>query len=586
MNSLAKLAAVTETTRKVWALTTPFFASEQKWKARVMLAAIVLLNLAAVYMLVLLNDWNRLFYDALEKRDQPVFWAQLLRFTYLAFGYIIIAVYKFYITQLLELRWREWMTRHYLRRWLAGQAFYRMELARFADGGTTPDNPDQRIQEDLNLFTAYTITLSMGLLNAVVTLASFVGILWGLSGAFSFSLGGRSFEIAGFMVWAAIAYCLVGSVVTHYIGRPQIRLNFQQQRFEADFRHHMVRVREYSEAIALDRGEQVERQHLDRRFLTVLANYLRLIKAQKNLVWFTTFFGQAAIVFPFLVSAPRFFSGAIQLGELMQISSAFSQVQDSLAWFVDNYSSLAAWRATTDRLTSFEESFAAQSRAQRPEVETGSPALSAQDLTLALPNGEVLLAGLSLQVAPGDSVLVKGPSGSGKSTLFRAFAGIWPFAKGKVEIPADTMCIPQNPYFPDGSLRDALAYPEPAGRYTDEALRHALEQALLPQLAARLDEQDAWSQKLSGGERQRLALARVFLKQPAWVLADEATSALDEQAEHSLYRKLVELVRRKGGAIVSIAHRPSLEAFHQRRWELRERADGDAVAYQLRERAA
>jgi vitamin B12/bleomycin/antimicrobial peptide transport system ATP-binding/permease protein len=284
MKSLAKLAAVNETTRKVWALTKPFFASEQKWKARAMLAGIVLLNLAAVYMLVLLNDWNRLFYDALEKRDQPVFWAQLLRFTYLAFGYIIIAVYKFYLTQLLELRWREWMTRHYLQRWLQGQAFYRMELARFSNGATTPDNPDQRIQEDLNLFTSYTITLSMGLLNAVVTLASFVGILWGLSGAFSFSLGGRSFEIAGFMVWAAIAYCLVGSVITHYIGRPQIGLNFQQQRFEADFRHHMVRVREYSEAIALDKGEQVERQHLDRRFIAVLANYLRLIRAQKNLI--------------------------------------------------------------------------------------------------------------------------------------------------------------------------------------------------------------------------------------------------------------------------------------------------------------
>jgi putative ATP-binding cassette transporter len=577
---------VNATTRKVWALTTPFFSSEQKWKARAMLAGIVLLNLAAVYMLVLLNDWNRLFYDALEKRDQPVFWVQLLRFTYLAFGYIVIAVYKFYLTQLLEMRWRAWMTSHYLRRWLAGEAFYRMELARFSNSGATPDNPDQRIQEDLNLFTTYSISLSMGLLNAVVTLASFVGILWGLSGGFAFSLAGRSYEIAGFMVWAAIAYCVVGSVITHYIGRPQIALNFRQQRFEADFRHHMVRVREYSEAIALDKGAQVERQHLDRRFMSVLANYLRLIRAQKNLIWFTTFFGQAAVVFPFLVSAPRFFSGAIQLGELMQISSAFSQVQESLAWFVDNYSLLAAWRATTDRLTSFEESFAAQAQAQRPEIAADSPTLAAQDLTLALPDGAVLLAGLSLHVAPGDAVLVKGPSGSGKSTLFRAFAGIWPFARGKVEIPADTMCIPQHPYFPDGSLRDALAYPEPAGRYTDEALRQALQEALLPQLAPRLDEQDAWSQKLSGGERQRLALARVFLKQPAWVLADEATSALDEEAENTLYGRLVALVRRKGGALVSIAHRPALDVFHRRRWELRKGADGGAAAYQLREVAA
>jgi putative ATP-binding cassette transporter len=578
-----KLAATKATTAKVWALTTPFFSSDQKWKARALLVAIVLLNLGAVYMLVQINEWNRVFYNALEKRDQPVFWAQLLRFTWLAFGYIVIAVYKFYLTQLLELRWRAWMTAHYLQRWLSGQAFYRMELARFSGNGAMPDNPDQRIQEDLNLFTTYSVSLSMGLLNALVTLASFVGILWTLSGGFSFAVGGSTYEIAGFMVWAALAYCVVGTIITHYIGRPQIDLNFKQQRYEADFRHHMVRVREYSEAIALDKGEQVERQHLDVRFGSVLANYLRLIKAQKNLTWFTNFFGQAAVVFPFIVAAPRFFAGAIQLGELMQIASAFSQVQDSLAWFVDNYSLLAAWRATTDRLTSFEESVAAQAQAQRPEVLEGAGGLSAQDLSLALPSGALLLSGLSTQVPPGDSVLVKGPSGSGKSTLFRAFAGIWPFARGKVEIPADTMCIPQNPYFPDGSLRNALAYPDPAGRYSDEELHRALDEALLPQLGSRLDDEDAWSQKLSGGERQRLALARVFLKQPAWVLADEATSALDAPAEKTLYERLTAMVRRKGGALVSIAHRPALDAFHRRRWELHRLPEGSAAAYVLRE---
>ncbi len=570
------------TTRKIWALATPFFSSEHKWQARGLLAAIVVLNLAAVYMLVLMNEWNRTFYDALQSRDQPVFWAQLLRFTYLAFGYIVIAVYKFYLTQLLELRWRAWMTSHYLERWLGQQTFYRMELARFSGGQGAPDNPDQRIQEDLQLFTSYTITLSMGLLNALVTLVSFVGILWSLSGGFVFHFEGNTYELHGFMVWAALVYCIGGSVLTHYIGRPQIPLNFMQQRFEADFRHHMVRVREYSEAIALDRGEQVERKHLDLRFTAVLANYLRLIRAQKNLVWFTSFFGQAAIIFPFLVAAPRYFAGAIQLGELMQISSAFGQVQDSLAWFVDNYSSLAAWRATSDRLTSFEESVAAQDRAQRPQVVRGAPGLATEDLTLALPDGSVLLAGLDLRVAPGESVIVTGPSGSGKSTLFRAFAGIWPFTRGKVDLPADTMCIPQNPYFPDGRLRDALAYPEPANRYTDDELREALASALLPQLAGRLDDEDAWTQKLSGGERQRLALARVFLKKPAWVLADEATSALDEQAERTLYERLSALVRRGGGSLVSIAHRPALDAFHRHRWELRPEPDGSAAAYRLR----
>jgi vitamin B12/bleomycin/antimicrobial peptide transport system ATP-binding/permease protein len=582
MNSPHKLAEMRATARRIWALTTPFFSSEQKWKARALLAAIVLLNLGAVYMLVLMNEWNRTFYDALQTKNQSVFWAQLLRFVYLAFAYIVIAVYKFYLTQLLDVRWRAWMTTHYLQRWLAGQTFYRMELARFSGGNGSPDNPDQRIQEDLSLFTNYSVSLSMGLLNALVTLASFIGILWSLSGGFLFHWNGSTYELHGFMVWAALLYCVVGSVLTHYIGRPQIPLNFMQQRYEADFRHHMVRVREYSEAIALDQGEQVERKHLDVRFGAVLANYLRLIRAQKNLIWFTSFFQQAAVVFPMLVAAPRFFAGAIQLGELMQISSAFGQVQDSLSWFVDNYSSLAAWRATSDRLTSFESSVAAQGREPRPEVARGAGELRTRGLTLALPDGSVLLSDLDLRLAPGDSVMVKGPSGSGKSTLFRAFAGIWPFARGTVALPADTMCIPQNPYFPDGPLRDTLAYPDSPANYSDEQLRHALDAALLPQLAARLDDEDAWSQKLSGGERQRLALARVFLKQPAWVFADEATSALDESAEQTIYARLLALVRRRGGSLVSIGHRPALAPFHHRTWEVQPDAGG-ATAYRLQQ---
>lgn len=590
-----KFAAFQDFCRKTWALTRPYFQSEEKWKARGLLLAIVLLNLAAVYMLVLLNDWNRVFYDAVQEKNQPVFWEQLGRFTYLAFAFIIIAVYRFYLTQLLEIRWRAWMTGHYLQRWLANKAFYQMELARYAPAGTqpaTPDNPDQRIQEDLNLFTTYSISLSMGLLNAVVTLLSFVGILWSLSGPFAFTLGGSSFNIPGFMVWMAVLYCTAGSIITHYIGRPQIRLNFLQQRYEADFRHHMVRVREYSESIALDKGEAVERVQLDGRFATVLGNYLTLIRKQKNLIWFTNFFGQAAVVFPFIVAAPRFFSGAIQLGQLMQIASAFGRVQDSLSWFVDNYSSLAAWRATTDRLTSFEDSFRALSQAQQAQAainsvasDTSARALDTQDLTVSLPGGAVLLSGVSLHAEAGDQVLIKGPSGSGKSTLFRSFAGIWPFSRGRTALPANTMFIPQRPYFPNGRLRDALAYPQPAGSYSDDALRQALDDALLPQLAARLDDEDAWSQKLSGGEQQRLAIARVLLKKPSWVFADEATSALDEAAEKTLYERLTAQVRQAGGALVSIAHRPAVAAFHNRQWTLEKLPEGAAALYQLRETA-
>ncbi len=568
---------------KVYRLAAPYFHSEEKWRARGLLAAIVLLNLGAVYMLVLLNEWNRVFYDALQNKDAEVFWRELGRFTYLAFGFIIIAVYRFYLTQLLEMRWRAWMTGHYLDRWLSNKAFYQLELSRFARGeDAPPDNPDQRIAEDMNLFTSYSVTLSMGLLNAVVTLVSFVGILWTLSGSFAFSFNGNEYTIPGFMVWMAVLYCLLGSIATHYIGRPQIPLNFKQQRYEADFRHHLVRVREYSESIALDKGEPVERQQLGVRFSTLLANYLKLINAQKRLIWFTNGFGQAAVVFPFIVAAPRFFSGAIQLGQLIQISSAFGRVQDSLSWFVDNYAALAAWRATTDRITSFEESFQAL---PVPAIDTSASAniddtLAVDDLQLALPGNVPLLSVQGLHIAPGDTVLVKGPSGSGKSTLFRGLAGIWPWATRHLRMPPDfaerAMFLPQRPYFPHGALRDALAYPEPATRYSDADLQLALREALLPDLASRLDEHDTWGQKLSGGEQQRLAIARALLKKPRWLFVDEATSALDEAAEATLYARLQALVAASDGALVSIAHRPAVAQFHQSQWTLE--AGGEAGA--------
>jgi vitamin B12/bleomycin/antimicrobial peptide transport system ATP-binding/permease protein len=567
---------------KVLALALPYFNSDEKWKARGLLAAIIALNLAAVYMLVLLNEWNRVFYDALQNKDAATFWRELGRFTYLAFGFIIIAVYRFYLRQVLEMRWRTWMTKHYLDRWFAHKAFYQLELKRFSKGSDAPpDNPDQRIADDLNMFTSSTLGLSMGLLSSVITLVSFVGILWTLSGSFSFDFNGSAYSIPGFMVWMAVLYCAIGSVLAHYIGRPQIALNFQQQRVEADFRVHLVRVREYSESIALDRGEPVERQHLGERFGAVLDNYWKLIKAQKRLIWFTNGFGQAATVFPFIVAAPRFFSGAIQLGELMQISSAFGRVQDSLSWFVDNYDSLAAWRATTDRITSFEESFQAlQAAALRADTSAQADTLQIDSMDLALPGGAALLSAGGLQLKAGDSLLVKGPSGSGKSTLFRALAGIWPWARGQWHKPADfeqrVMFLPQRPYFPVGSLRQALAYPEPVGQYSDEQLRQALHDALLPQLVVRLDDEDSWGQKLSGGEQQRLAVARALLKQPRWLFVDEATSALDEAAERTVYERLQALVTAQNGALVSIAHRPAVAAFHAQRWDLKPTDTGGA----------
>ena len=576
----SKLAQFRRFSSMAWRLSRPYFFGDEKWKGRALLAAIVALNLGAVYMLVLINEWNRVFYDALQDKNAEVFWRELGRFTYLAFGFVVIAVYRFYLTQLLEVRWRRWMTAHTLDRWLANKAFYQMELLRHthSDNGT-PDNPDQRISDDIRLFTSETVSLSMGLLNAVVTLVSFVGILWALSGSFSFNWGDDSFTIPGFMVWLAVAYCLVGSVLTHYIGRPLIRLNFEQQKREANFRHHLVRLREYSEAVAMDKGEGAERGQLDVRFGDAIRNYLQLLTAQKRLTWFTAGFGQAAVVFPFVVAAPRFFSGAIQLGELMQIASAFNRVQDSLSWFVDNYDRLASWRATTDRLTSFEASLGGLPGTGL--TSSTSPAdthWQLSPLTLALPDGAPLLQTPALQWQPGDRIWLQGPSGSGKSTLLRALAGMWPWVNGQVSAPAhstdEVMFLPQRPYLPHGTLRQALVYPQQDTPLDDKSLLDALHTAQLPHLTHRLDDVQTWDQVLSGGERQRLALARAFLKQPRWLLMDEATSALDPATELRLIASLRQMIEGRNGAIISIAHHNVKNDFFNRFWQIPDQTQG------------
>ena len=579
--------------RRVWALSLPYFQSEDKWRARSLLAACVGLNLGMVYMMVLFNDWNRVFYDALQNRDAEVFWQQLGVFGILATCYIVVAVYKFYLTQLLELGWRAWMTRDYLQRWFSHHVFYRVELQ--AQNGT--DNPDQRIQEDVQQFTADTVSLSLGLLDASVTLLSFIGILWMLSGGFSFELGGAAYNIPGFMVWMALFYALSGSLLGHWIGRSMASLNFQQQRLEADFRHHLMRVREYSEAIALDRGADVERTSLQTRFAKVIDNFMRLLRVQKRYTWFSSGYGQAAVVFPMLVASPRYFSGAIQLGELMQISSAFGQVQESLSWFITNYSRLASWQATTLRLTSFQDQMLAIETASTSELVDEQVRLPAIDsnirdlgtlglnqlitpaLNIRLPNDIVLLDQVSFQVKAGDCVLIRGPSGCGKSTLLRVFAGIWPYVQPPVHIalPEGAVFMPQRPYFPQGKLRDALTYPQTHSQHSDAALQQALIDMHLPHLIDKLDEEGHWTQQLSGGEQQRLSMARVFLKQARWVFADEATSALDEALEQAMYKKLLAMVSANNGALVSVAHRPSVGAFHNQQWVF-EVAPADSAA--------
>jgi putative ATP-binding cassette transporter len=552
----------------VWKLSAPYWRSEEKWRAWGLLAAIVTLSLSLVYMLVLLNDWNRQFYNALEQKDERDFFALLGYFCFLAGIYIAVSVYETYLEQMLQMRWRIWLTRQYLDDWLGKQVYYRLELEHH---GT--DNPDQRIQEDMRLFTTGTLTLGLGVMREIVTLASFAVILWNLSGSLPLRLGESEVTIPGYLVWVALVYAIVGSALTYWIGRPLIRLNFQQEQREADFRYALVRLRENAEGVALYRGEAAENRNFGGRIERIRENWWDLMRITKRVNTFTIGYNQVAIVFPFFVAGHRFFSGAISLGGLTQIASAFGTVQSSLSWFVNTFQSLANWKASVDRLLTFHRALelakAGQARHDGLDVQRdGERTVRAEHLDLVLPNGRTILADAAFAIEPGERIVLTGPSGSGKSTLFRALAGIWPFGRGRVRFPgnARVLFLPQKPYIPIGSLRDAVAYPSAAAEFGDDAIRSTLVDVDLPRVAEHLEDVQNWSLQLSGGEQQRLAIARALLHKPDWLFLDEATSALDEAGEKRLYDLVAQ--RLPKATLVSIAHRPAVAAFHGKRFRL------------------
>lgn len=563
--------------KAVWALIRPYWVSERKWRAWGLLATVIVLALTMVYLNVLFNDWNRDFYNALDNKDFEAFKSQLLRFSWLAFTYIAVAIYKVYLTQALEIDWRAWMTDQYMQEWLDHRMYYRLEQLGAAD------NPDQRIAEDLRFLTNGSLTLSLGLLSSVVTLVSFIGILWAVSGPLTFMLSGTEISVPGYMVWFAIAYAGLGSLLVAAIGRPLIAQNFNQQRFEADFRFGLVRIRENAEAIALYGGESEERRLLSGRFSRIRDNWWEIMRTTKRLNVASTFYAQFAVIFPFLVGAPRYFSGAIKLGGLMQIVSAFGQVQDALSWFIQAYSNLAEWKASVNRLAGFHK--AVQTVAATPggiEVSRNNVGgLLVQDLVLQLPSSAPMTAPFSASVLKGERVVVTGPSGCGKSTLFRALAGIWPYGSGLVEIPLahSVLFLPQRAYLPIGSLRDAVVYPASAENHPDRAIRHILSLCQLDHLSEMLDQQDNWSQRLSPGEQQRLAISRALLLKPDLVFLDEATSALDPGMEQMVHELILEHL--PVSTLISIAHRESVAAFHERWWQFVRPAPGQP--YEIRE---
>jgi vitamin B12/bleomycin/antimicrobial peptide transport system ATP-binding/permease protein len=568
---------------RVWTLTRPFWFSEERWMARGMLLGVIGLSLLLVYMQVLINFWGNRFYNSLEEKAEADFWALILYFCFLAACYIGVAVYKNYLQSMLTLRWRRWLTEVYVQEWLGSRAYYLLEQQ---PQGT--DNPDQRIASDLNAFAGETLGLALAFLNAGVSLVSFLGILWVLSGSLELDLPVLgAISVPGYMVWVAVVYAAVGTWLAHLIGRPLIGLNFNQEKCEADFRYGLVRVRENAESIAVYRGEGREGEHLGRRFTDVVQNFLKLMIGTKRLQWFTTGYGQVAIIFPYLVTAPRYFRGDFRLGDVMQTASAFGKVQESLSIVVDAYGSIASWKASVDRLTTFHEAIAAsasiterehirfdEAGRERPEV---AQALELQGVTVKLPDGLPLLPTTTLRLEPGHHTVITGPSGIGKSTLFRVLCGIWPWGNGLVKQPAGSrvLFLPQRPYLPIGTLRDALAYPFGTGEASDDRLRELLHRCHLGNYAGRLDESDNWGRRLSPGEQQRLGFARALLHRPDWLFLDEATSALDGGIERELYDLL--FAELGSTTVVSIAHREQVARHHTQQWRFEAGESGTHV---------
>lgn len=575
------MTGLSSTLATIWRLAAPYFRSEDRLAGRLLLGAVVAIELAIVAITVLINQWNNRFYNALQDRNWDAFVSELMFFCALAAAFIVLAVYQLYLNQWLQIRWRRWMTKAYLGDWLDGANHYRMQLL-----GDAADNPDQRLTEDIQMFIERTLTIGIGLLSAIVTLGSFVIILWGLSAAAPLQLFGSDWTIPGYLVWAALIYAVIGTLVTHLIGWPLVQLNFNQQRFEADFRFNLVRVRENSEQIALLEGEAAETGRLLTRFERVVNNFLLIMSRTKRLTFFTASYQQVSVVFPYVVVSPAYFSGAMQLGGLMQTASAFGSVQTSLSFFITVYRQLAEWRAVIQRLAGFQLSAAAaRAAAVSPPHVTVEPrasqAVEIDDLAVSLPDGKPLVTGSGLSIPAGDRVLVTGPSGAGKSTLFRAIAGIWPFGKGRILVPRDAqlMMLPQRPYFPVGTLAAAVTYPAEVGTFAREQIAEALRTVGLPALIERLEEEAHWNRMLSLGEQQRLGIARALLQKPDYLFLDEATASLDETSEAALYRLLQE--RLPNATIVSIGHRSTLTAFHRRRLSF----EPDGATHRVQERA-
>jgi vitamin B12/bleomycin/antimicrobial peptide transport system ATP-binding/permease protein len=552
-----------------------YWTSPDAVRGALFLAGAVFLEFGTVYGNLRLADAERRIMDAIQDKQPSIFLEAVGLFAILSAGFVVVAAYRIYLRQCLEIRWRRAVTADFVDHWMTERAFCQEKL----HGGDV-DNPDQRVAEDVRDFVASVLGLSLSLLGAIATLVSFGGLLWTLSRGWALPIAAAHVHVPGLLLWVALLYAGLSTWLTHVVGRPLVPLNFLRLRCEADFRYGLMRFRDNVEVVTLSRGEALERRSALARFQKVIENWLQLIGAQRRLTVFTGVVGQANNLMPLLVAAPGFFAGLITLGTLAQIRFAYGQVSGSLTWFVYAYQEIARWRANVERLSTFAEIMdttakdLARSNIRVVPVEV--PALRLVDLEVETADGRLLIDAATATVQAGERIVITGPSGVGKTSLLRAIAGIWPFGRGRIDVPAHarTLFVPQLPYLPLGSLRSVVSYPAPEGTFPDVDIREVLRLLGLEQLTTRLDDTSPWDQQLSPHEQQRLGIARVLLNEPEWVFLDKATSALDEAMERRVYALLA--TRLPNMTVISVANRPEMGAYHARRWTMTPNAQGIA----------
>lgn len=551
--------------RSAWKIARAYWFSEEKWSAWRLLIAVVTLNLSLVFITVQINVWHSFFYQVIQDYDYAGFLDAVMQFAILAGLFIIVRGIQIYVRMLLHINWRRWLTDRYLSEWLHKKTYYRLQLL----AGSSADNPDQRISEDIELFVGLTLRLSLDVLQDVVTVSSFVVILWNLSGVIIFNFGGIDITVYGYLVWAAFLYAGLGTYWTIKVGRPLVKLEYEQQRYEADFRYSLVRVRDNAESIALYAGEGQEKVNCLRHFCNIVGNYKEIICVRKNLMWLTTAYSQAAVIFSILVASPRYFYNQIHLGQMFQIIDAYNHVQAGFSFIIDSFTRLAQWRAVVNRLNNFiifMETVRVENASYKRIIDhQADNKFILNKVSVYRPDSGILVHDATFSINRGDRILVSGPSGCGKSTLLRALAGIWPYTDGQVKIPsnANILFVPQRTYMPIDELRKVLVYPGLRRKVSDDELIELLKACRLPHLVDNLNNSFDWGQALSLGEQQRIAFVRTLLLKPDWLFLDEATSALDENTEQIVYRLINDNLLKT--AIVSVGHRGTLLGYHEKR---------------------